>query len=64
MYPLICRHRWIRERRPDGTLGLRCMRCLKRREHRLAQLIEWNPDYCPIEQPVSNISPVSYRAHN
>jgi hypothetical protein len=44
-----CRHEWIRERRENGRLGLRCMHCLKRKEHDMLRLIEWQIDYEPIE---------------
>jgi hypothetical protein len=44
-----CRHEWIRERRENGRLGLRCMKCLERKEHDMLKLIEWQIDYEPIE---------------
>ncbi|HEX3000048.1 MAG TPA: hypothetical protein VHR86_07420 [Armatimonadota bacterium] len=46
---LFCRHEWIRERRDNGKLGQRCMKCMKRREHDMLRLIEWKLDYNPIE---------------
>jgi hypothetical protein len=49
LYCLFCRHEWIRDRRDDGTLGLRCMKCLRRTEHSLTQLINWKPAYPPIQ---------------
>ncbi len=64
IYPLICRHRWIRERRSDGTLGLRCIRCLKRREHTLARLIAWKPDYRPVQQPTPKAPAIAGSARN
>lgn len=45
---LFCRHQWIRERRENGRLGLRCMRCMQRKEYNLLKLIEWQIDYEPI----------------
>lgn len=45
---LFCHHHWIRERRENGRLGLRCMHCLQRKEHNLLKLIEWQIDYEPI----------------
>ena len=44
-----CRHQWVRERRENGRLGLRCMNCLKRKEHNMLKLVEWQVDYQPIE---------------
>jgi hypothetical protein len=44
-----CRHQWVRERRENGRLGLRCMKCMKRKEHNMLKLIEWQLDYQPIE---------------
>ncbi len=44
-YSVICRHKWIRDRREDGTLGLRCMKCMRRKEYSLVQIIQWKPDY-------------------
>jgi hypothetical protein len=49
LWSLICRHEFIRDRRPDGTLGLRCMKCMKRTQHNLVRLVEWKPDYVPID---------------
>jgi hypothetical protein len=49
LYSLICRHEWIRERRADGSLGQRCMRCMRRRNYNLAQLVAWKPEYTPIQ---------------
>lgn len=49
LYSLICRHEWIRDRRLNGKLGQRCLKCMKRREHDLLRLIEWKIDYVPIE---------------
>jgi hypothetical protein len=49
LYCLLCRHEWIRDRRDDGSLGLRCMKCLRRTEHSLTQLINWKPAYTPIQ---------------
>jgi hypothetical protein len=46
---IFCRHEWVRDRREDGELALRCMKCMKRKEHDLLRLIRWRPDYTPIE---------------
>jgi hypothetical protein len=49
LYYLFCRHEWIRDRRDDGTLGVRCMKCLRRKDHDLTQLINCKPAYTPIQ---------------
>jgi hypothetical protein len=49
LYCFCCRHQWIRDRRPDGQLGQRCLKCMRQREHDLARLIRWQPEhYIPI----------------
>jgi hypothetical protein len=49
LYCFFCRHDWVRDRRQDGRLGLRCMKCMKQKEHDLLRIIEWRPDYAAIE---------------
>ena len=41
----LCRHEWIRDRRANGELGLRCMKCMRRKEHTMVRLIRWRPKY-------------------
>ncbi len=45
VFSRLCRHHWILDRREDGTLGLRCMKCMKRKEYTLVRLITWKPQH-------------------
>jgi hypothetical protein len=61
LYSLVCRHEWIRERRQNGKLGQRCMKCMRLREHDMLRLLEWNIDYTPIEPAYPPAFPESLR---
>jgi hypothetical protein len=49
VYWIFCRHEWVRDRHDDGELGLRCMKCMKRKEHDMLRLIRSQPFYTPVE---------------